>query len=177
MNYMSQSKHNLKPQDVVILLKILALGHESWFHHTLAQDLGMSQSEISQSLNRSKYAGLIDEGRKKVNKLAFTEFLIHGMAYVFPQHPGALVRGILTAHAAEPLNLIINANEKYVWPYAKGNDRGQAIEPLYSSVVEAALKDKVLYEMLTLVDAIRVGRIREKEIAKKELEKRILNSK
>ena len=99
------------------------------------------------------------------------------MAYVFPQHPGALVRGILTAHAAEPLNLIINANEKYVWPYAKGNDRGQAIEPLYSSVVEAALKDKVLYEMLTLVDAIRVGRIREKEIAKKELEKRILNSK
>ena len=42
--------------------------------------------------------------------------------------------------------------------------------------MEASLKDKELYELLTLVDAIRVGRIREKEIAKKELEKRILNA-
>ena len=173
---MKQSKNNLKPQDVVILLKIIALGEKKWFHHTLAQEIGMSQSEVSQSLNRSRYAGLIDEGRKKVNKLAFTEFLLHGVAYAFPQQPGALVRGILTAHTAEPLNKIINANEKYVWPYAKGIDRGQAIEPLFSPVVEASLKDKELYELLTMVDAIRVGRIREKEIAKKELEKRILNA-
>ena len=71
---------------------------------------------------------------------------------------------------------IINSNEKYVWPYAKGNERGQAIEPLYSTVVEATSNDKELYELLTMVDAIRVGRIREKEIAKKELEKRILNA-
>ena len=167
---MKQSKNNLKPQDVVILLKIIALGEKSWFHHTLAQEIGMSQSEVSQSLNRSRYAGLIDERRKKVNKLAFTEFLLHGVAYAFPQQPGALVRGVLTAHTAEPLNKIINANEKYVWPYAKGIDRGQAIEPLFSTVVEASLKDKELYELLTMVDALRVGRIREKEIAKKELE-------
>ena len=168
---MKQSKNNLKPQDVVILLKIIALGEKNWFHHTLALEIGMSQSEVSQSLNRSRYAGLIDEGRKKVNKLAFTEFLLHGVAYAFPQQPGALVRGVLTAHTAEPLNKIINANEKYVWPYAKGIDRGQAIEPLFSPVVEASLKDKELYELLTMVDAIR-----EKEIAKKELEKRILNA-
>jgi DNA-binding transcriptional ArsR family regulator len=175
IKYMVQVKNNLKPQDVVILLKIIALGDKSWFHHTLAQDLGMSQSEVSQSLNRSKYAGLIDDSRKKVNKIAFTEFLIHGVAYAFPQQPGALVRGVLTAHAAEPLNKIINATEKYVWPYAKGLERGQSIEPLYSTIVEATLNDKDLYELLTMVDAIRVGRAREKEIAKKELEKRILN--
>jgi hypothetical protein len=74
------------------------------------------------------------------------------------------------------LLFLINSNEKYVWPYAKGNDRGQAIEPLFNPVVEASLKDKELYELLTMVDAIRVGKIREKEIAKKELEKRILNA-
>lgn len=176
MQYMAQAKNNLKPQDVVILLKIIALGKKSWFHHTLAQELGMSQSEVSQSLNRSKYAGLIDDARKKVNKLAFTEFLLNGVAYAFPQQPGALVRGVLTAHAAEPLSNIIKANEKYVWPYAKGLDRGQAIEPLYSTIVEASLKDRDLYELLTMVDAIRVGRVREKEIAKKELQKRILNA-
>ena len=85
MKYMQQSKNNLKPQDVVILLKIIALGEKSWFHHTIAQELGISQSEVSQSLNRSKYAGLIDDTRKKVNKLAFTEFLLHGVAYAFPE--------------------------------------------------------------------------------------------
>ncbi|MFI0427955.1 hypothetical protein [Mariniflexile sp. HMF6888] len=173
---MQQSRNNLKPQDIVILLKIIALGKQSWFHHTIAQELGISQSEVSQSLNRSKYAGLIDGARKKVNKLAFTEFLIHGVAYAFPQHPGPIVRGVLTAHSAEPLNKIINSSDKYVWPYAKGQERGQAIEPLYHTAVEASLKDKELYELLTMVDAIRVGRAREKEIAKKELEKRIQNA-
>ena len=175
MKYMQQSKNNLKPQDIVILLKIVALENQSWFHHTIAQELGISQSEVSQSLNRSRYAGLIDEARKKVNRLAFTEFLIHGVAYAFPQQPGAIVRGVLTAHAAEPLNQMIKSNEKYVWPYAKGLERGQAVEPLYNTVVEASLNDNNLYELLTMVDAIRVGRVREKEIAKKELEKRILN--
>lgn len=176
MKYMPQSKNNLKPQDVLILLKIVALGNQPWFHHTIAQELGISQSEVSQSLNRSKYAGLIDDARKKVNKIAFTEFLLHGVAYAFPQQPGATVRGVLTAHAAEPLNQIIKSNEKYVWPFAKGLERGQAIEPLYNTVVEATLSDKKLYELLTMVDAIRVGRTREKEIAKKELQNRILNA-
>ena len=64
---MAQVKNNLKSQDIVILLKIIAMGKENWFHHTLAQELGMSQSEVTQSLNRSKYAGLIDKiGRAHV---------------------------------------------------------------------------------------------------------------
>lgn len=172
---MAHAKNNLKPQDIVILLKIISLGEKQWFHHTIANELGMSQSEVSQSLNRSKYAGLINGARKRVNKLALVEFLLHGITYAFPQQPGAIVRGVLTAHSAEPLNKEIHSSEKYVWPYAKGVDRGQTIEPLYRTIVEASLKDRDLYELLTLVDAIRVGRAREKEIAKKELEKRILD--
>lgn len=172
---MAQLKNNLKSQDIVILMKIIALGQQSFYHHTIAQDLGMSQSEVSQSLNRSKYAGLIDSSKKKVNRIAFIEFVAHGLSYAFPQQPGALVRGILTAHSAAPLNKIIHSNEKYVWPYAKGLDRGQAIEPMYPTVVEASLKDHELYELLTLIDALRVGRAREKELARRELEKRILH--
>jgi len=168
-------KTTLKAQDIVILMKIIALGDKNWFHHNLAEELGMSQSEVSQSLNRSKYAGLIDDARKKVNRLAFNEFVTHGLSYVFPQHPGTMVRGKATAHSAPPLNEIINASEKYVWPSARGNDKGLAVEPLYNTVVEAANKDNQLYELLALVDALRVGRTREKEIAKAELKKRILD--
>lgn len=158
---------------MVILLKIIALGEQEWFHHTLAHDIGISQSEVSQSLKRSRYAGLIDESRKKVMKMALLDLLEYGIRYVFPQRPGALVRGIATAHSASPLNKVIQSDENYVWPSAKGEIRGQAIIPLYPSVLEAVQKDSQLYELLALVDAIRVGRAREVQLAKKELEKRL----
>lgn len=172
---MTASKYNMKPQDILVLLKIIALDSKEWQQLTLAQELNMSQSEISQSLQRSKYAQLLDFSCKKVNRIAFYEFLIHGISYAFPQKPAAIVRGIATAHSAAPINKMIQATELYVWPYAKGNVRGQSIIPLYSSAVEASLKDSSLYELLTIVDILRVGSTREKEIARLELKKRILN--
>lgn len=172
---MTASKYNMKPQDILVLLKIISLDSKEWQQLTLAQELNMSQSEISQSLQRSKYAQLVDFSGKKVNRMAFYEFLIHGISYVFPQKPAAIVRGMATAHSAAPINEIINTSEVYVWPYAKGNTRGQAVLPLYSSAIEASLKDAILYELLAMVDALRVGSTREKEIAKVALKKRILN--
>jgi hypothetical protein len=172
---MTASKYNMKPQDILVLLKIIALNSKEWQQLLLAQELNMSQSEISQSLQRSKYAQLLDFSGKKVNLIAFYEFLIHGLPYVFPQRPAAIVRGIATAHSAAPINEMIKTAEIYVWPYAKGNTRGQAIIPLYSSAIEASLKDAALYELLTMVDILRVGSTREKEIVKLELKKRILN--
>lgn len=168
-----QIQYNMRPQDIVILLKIVALGDQNWFHHTLAEDLGISQSEVSQSLNRSRYAGLIDDARKNVMRMALLDFLKSGIRYVYPQRPGAVVRGIPTAHSAMPLNQMIQSEDYYVWPSAKGEARGQAIEPLYPCVLEAIKKDPKLYELLALVDAIRVGKIREQELAKMELEKRL----
>ncbi|WP_310378205.1 hypothetical protein [Flavobacterium sp.] len=172
---MVASKYNMKPQDILVLLKIIALDSKEWQQLILAQELNMSQSEISQSLQRSKYAQLLDFSGKKVNKIAFYDFLIHGMSYVFPQRPAAVVRGIATAHSAAPINEMIQATEVYVWPYAKGNIRGQAIIPLYNSAVDASLKDATLYELLAMVDVLRVGSTREKEMVKLELKKRILD--
>nr|WP_315203785.1 hypothetical protein [uncultured Flavobacterium sp.] len=172
---MTSSKYNMKSQDILVLLKIIAFENIEWTQLTLAQELNMSQSEISQSLQRSKYAQLLDFSGKEVNRIAFYEFLIHGISYVFPQKPAAMVRGIATAHSAAPINKMISTTEIYVWPYAKGNIRGQSILPLYSSAIEASLKDSVLYELLAMVDVLRVGSTREKEMAKLELKKRILN--
>jgi hypothetical protein len=75
------------------------------------------------------------------------------------------------------LNKIIQSTEHYVWPAGKGTLRGQSIVPLYPSVVEAVQKDKELHELLALVDAIRVGKAREKELAINELQNRILHGK
>jgi hypothetical protein len=49
--------------------------------------------------------------------------------------------------------------------------RGASIEPLYRTVPAAVVIDKTLHELLSIVDTFRIGRIREIEIAKVELDK------
>ena len=170
---MKEKQQIMSPHDIVIILKIVSYGSESWFQKPLAEALGISQSEISKSLNRSKYAGLLAPNGKTVIRMALMEFLQYGLRYVFPIKPGAVVRGVPTSHSASPLKEEIQSSEAYVWPYGKGTVRGHSILPLYPSLPEAALKDDKLYELLTLVDALRVGRAREKELAVKELKKRL----
>lgn len=164
----------MRPHDIVVLLKILTKGKQNWLMKDLSYELHISASEISESLNRSNIAGLIGPNKKTLMRLALMEFLEYGIRYVYPQQPGAIVRGIPTAHSGPPLNEIIVSEEHYVWPYAKGQTRGQSIDPLYASVVKAVQNDKKLHELLALVDALRVGRAREKEIAVRELKLRIL---
>lgn len=168
-----KNKTILKPQDIVILLKIVLLGEQSWLQQSLAQDLHISQSEISECISRSKYAGLLNASGKKVNMLNFLELLVHGVKYIFPQRPGAIVRGMPTAHAAAPLNSKIVSEEIYVWPYARGTLQGQSIEPLYKTVPQAALQDDKLYQALALIDAIRVGKVREQQLAIELLKKQL----
>lgn len=165
----------MSPQDVVVLLKIITYGDSRWSQKPLADALCMSQSEISKSLARSKFARLLDPTGKIVRRLALIEFLQYGLAYVYPQQPGPVVRGVPTSHSASPLNKTIQSSESYVWPSGKGKVRGHSIAPLYPSVVDAVQKDEKLYELLALTDALRVGRAREKELAIEELKKRILN--
>jgi hypothetical protein len=170
---MKIQNQNLKPQDVLLLLKIVSDNNPLWNQKPLAEALGLSQSEVSEAVARCKYARLLDVKGKRVMKLGLMELLEYGLRYVFPQMPGPIVRGVPTAHSASPLKEQIQSEEQYVWPYGKGEVRGQSIMPLYPSVPEAALKDEKLHELLALVDAIRVGRAREKQLAVLELKKRL----
>jgi predicted transcriptional regulator len=167
-------KHSgMRPHDIVVLLKIAAKKDTPWLMKDLSIELGISASEISESLNRSAIAGLIAKDKKRLMQLTILDFLEHGLRYVYPQKPGAKARGIVTAHSAAPLNQEIASNELYVWPYAEGDVRGESIEPLHPKVPEASLKDAVFYEYMALCDALRVGRVREKNLAVEELKKRL----
>ncbi len=160
----------MRPHDVVVLLKILSLNN-GWLNKDLSTGLNISQSEISESLNRSAIAGLISPDKKKVFKSALLKFIEFGLGYVFPAEPGAIGRGIPTAHSAPVLKDQIVSQENYVWPYASGNAKGQAIQPLYPNQVQAVLQDDKLYDMLALIDSIRVGKVREKDKAMDLLKK------
>jgi hypothetical protein len=168
----------LKPQDVVILLKLVAWGPASWTYQRLAVELSISQSEAHAGVKRAVAARLMSDATTAAGRPilpALREFLVHGVRYAYPPERGALTRGLPTGYAASPLStLIVQPNEPPpVWPYAEGTVRGYSFSPLYSSVPAAAARDPKLYELLALVDALRDGRARERSLAVKELESRL----
>ena len=82
-----------------------------------------------------------------------------------------------TPISALPISLsnFQNLASLYQWNIASDIVKiiGIAFSPLYRNVPAAALRDPKLYGFLTLVDAIREGRAREREIAIQELTSRI----
>lgn len=169
-------KHNgMRPQDVAILLKIVSKNSENWQLAEIANSLRISISETSESLNRSRIAGLIDYNKKKVNRQNLMEFLEHGVRYVFPQEPGSMVRGIPTAHSHISMKKNFMSDMDYVWPDNNGKLVGLKIEPFYPKQVEAVNEDETYYKLLSLVDVIRVGKVREVKYAVQELRKSILH--
>jgi len=168
-------KHNgMRPHDIAFFLNMASKGDTPWIMKTLAHELGISNSEVCESISRSVFARLIAQNNKTLMKTALVGFLEYGLAYVYPQRPGALVRGIVTAHSAPPLNKEILSNEAYVWPCHEGKVRGQAIEPLHPKTPEACLHDPAFYELMALCDALRVGKTRERVLAIEALKQRIL---
>ncbi len=169
----------IKPQDVLVLLKIMLWEKKPWRHMDLAEELGLSQAEVSFALERCRRAGLLDSSKKKILRFPILDFLVYGLRYVYPAQPGPLCRGMPTAHSAPPLSQMIVSDEhdQYVWPWDEGTVRGQAIEPLYESVPFAAKRDPKLYEFLAMVDALRVGRARERALALQEIKRRFTGSK
>ena len=164
----------MKPQDLLVLLKKLTPKGSQLSYRGIAESLGMSVSSVSESLERSKHVQLLDQKKKRVNVLALEEFLLHGLAYVFPAELGRVGRGIPTYVSASPIKDSLGlVGDSYVWHTTDGTSRGQQIVPLYPTVPQAAQNDSDLYELLVIVDTLRLGRAREKEIAADELAKRL----
>ena len=167
----------LKPQDVVILLKLVAIGKENWSFSTLSTALYMSPAEVHAGIHRALAARLAVKTTARIKPAirSFEELLLHGLRYVFVPDRGEITRGMPTLHAGPPLSkmLVSSSDPPPVWPDSEGNIRGQSFSPLYRSVPKAARQDRQLYELLVLTDAIRGGRQREREIAIKEISKRL----
>lgn len=143
----------------------------------LSGALGLSKSEISNSLARCREAGLVkndyETSLPNVNRLALLRITEHALKYFFPARIGTLVRGIPTGFSAPVLSRHLKSAGSviYVWPDPQGTERGQAVEPLYKSVPAAVKADRTLYHYMALVDSIRMGGPREVEVAVQLLKK------
>jgi hypothetical protein len=164
----------MKPQDILVYLKLLLWKKGRWTVAALAESIGLSASETHGALQRGKSSGLFDSLTEKPIKAALEEFLLHGLKYVFPAEPGPQAKGIPTAHSAPPLSgkIVSQPGEAFVWASPKGRVMGAQIKPLYPSVPKAIQSDVHLYELLALIDALRVGRVREQKLAAQELSER-----
>lgn len=170
---------NLKPQDVLLLMKLVAINKQSWTFNKLAIELGMSPSEVHGAAQRVLAAKLAvtQDGVIVPHARNLLEFLEHGIQYVFVPEMGGISRGMPTAHAAPPFDVTFtDAELPPVWPDPMGEVSGLAFSPLYKSAPTAARADKALYELLSVVDCIRAGRAREKKAAIQELKMRILDN-
>lgn len=166
----------LKPQDVLFLLKLVVLKGPASIFPAVPESLGLSKAEVHNSAKRVRGARLLPHDSWNPLRKNLLEFLVHGVKYVFPARHGSESIGTPTAYAAPPLNTQIAASSANapVWPDSEGSMRGQALYPLYPSAPQAARRDPELYELLTLVDAIRIGNVREQQLAESLLKARLL---
>jgi hypothetical protein len=169
----------LKPQDLLVVLKVIAHAQPRWTYAALGEALSMSASEVHASVKRAVASGLaVAEGRGAWSPVrpAVLEFVEHGVRYVWPASPGPVKRGVPTSFGAEPLNAKITAmpGEAPVWAHPRGTAKGPTLSPLYRTAAQAALTDPALHRLLALVDALRAGCARERALAaslmKQELE-------
>jgi hypothetical protein len=185
----------MKGQDIVILLKLVSLQEQAdlsqisenldasedpYSVRNLGAALGISKTEVSASINRSLDSGLATKDRQhnrvKPNRRGLCDLLTSGLKFVFPAKLGAPQRGVPTAFAAPMLEgqLISAGEDVYVWPHALGKVRGVAVPPLFKSVPKAVEGDEQLYAFLALIDAIRLGRQRDANLASELLRERLL---
>lgn len=168
----------LRPQDLVVLLRLALERGPAPTYAQLAAELGMTASEIHGAVDRAVAAQLAHKdasGKATVMYAPLRLFIQHGARYSFPVVRGSLSRGVPTSYAAAPLKeLIVPGTDPVpVWPHKNGTVRGMALHPLYPSVPEAALRNPALYELLALFDAVRAGNARERTLAIDLLEKRL----
>ena len=157
----------LRPLDVGVLLNLCL--HPGSTYGEMAEALGVGKSSAHRSIARLVQSGLVSEVNKKglqPNRGQALEFLQFGVPYVFPARRIPKARGIPTGFSASALVREMAAGgHALVWPSTLGTVVGAGVRPLFPGAVQIAFHDPLLYEALALVDALRLGDAREREVA------------
>lgn len=165
----------LRPHDVAVALQLALRPGEPLV--PLARAVGLSVSETHAALARLRLGRLLRASERRPAGEALMEFLRAGVPHAFPAILGPESRGVPTAHAAPPLAQELPSDAPFVWPSADGDQRGQSLAPLYPGAIRLPALNPALYELLALVDALRVGQARERRRAETLLRERLLGSK
>lgn len=167
----------LKPQDLLVTLKLAVNKHREFTLTDLSVELGMFVSAVHGCVRRAELSRLLSRstGGLRPIQSSVREFVIHGARYAFPGMLGSLSKGVPTAVAGPVLQGRFEHGDALppVWPDAHGDSYGPMVTPLFPTVPVACKLDPQLYDVLTLLDALRVGAAREQKLAMDELAHRL----
>jgi len=172
---------DLKPQDLLVLLKVAAHPPQRWTYAALGAALAMSASETHACVKRAVGSGLAvapARGEWALVRPNLLEFAVHGVRYVWPASLGPVKRGVPTSIGAEPLISQFNVapGDAPVWAHPTGGAKGPTLSPLYRSAPQAALADPALHQLLALLDTLRTGRARERALAAELMQARLVTT-
>jgi len=101
----------LKPQDVVVALKLAAGGLPVWTQPELARSLHLSVSEVNHGLKRLAACHLFNSRERRIVRASLQEFLVSGLRYVFPAQLGLFGEGMPTSVGASSLSAKLRLGE------------------------------------------------------------------
>jgi hypothetical protein len=162
----------VKALDVLVLAKIIA-GQPSSPGRALAASLALDRSTTQRSLRRLQEAGLlVGDG---VDGARALEFLEHAVKYLVPGRVEEReVQGWPTSSFAAPFHRQFGGGGvPIVWPDRRGSARGRPLAPLTEDVPKLVRDDAALYEVLACIDMFRVGRARQRRVARDHLARRL----
>ncbi len=147
----------------------------SWTVRSLAGELHLPPAAVQRSLARLGETPVYDAACRRVDRSAALELLEHALPFVAPARLGGPTRGVRTAWGAPVLagRLAPTDEPPPVWPAPEGDARGLTVEPLHPAVVALAASDPWMYEMLALIDGIRLGDARVRSVARELLRERL----
>jgi len=157
----------MQAQDLLILL-FLQLEKTKTYQKDIADRLMISRAGVSYSINRLIKLNLLSNDRERIMTQTILDFIKYAIHIVYPAHQGPRVKGVLTANLFELDGQIIS-NDKYVWKSSSGKDIGQEISPLYHTAPLIVESEPALYQALQMIDIIRLGNSREKNLAYNKL--------
>ena len=165
----------LRPSDLVVACQLAIAPHEQFT--ILAESTALSVGECHNAVRRLRLARLILADERRPSNEILCRFLIEGASFAFPPIVGAQTIGVPTAHSSPVFRAIVQSTQGFVWPYADGAVRGQSLIPLFPGAPALSEWNQPLYELLTIIDAVRVGTTRVRTLAAELLRERLSDPK
>ena len=152
--------------DIIVVLDLVRRRSADWTVRSVAVDLGLPPAAVQRAVSRLASTPVLDARTRRVNRTEVEHLLIDAARFMFPARLGSETRGVPTAWGSRPLaDQLAPGDGSPVWPSATGQVRGFALEPLHEAAIGLSETRPELYELLTLVDALRVGDTRIRSVA------------
>ena len=164
----------LRPSDVVVACQ-LTLSPGASFEN-LSKSTGISAGECHNAVRRLRLSRLLLSDERRPSNELLLQFLVHGVPFAFPPVLGVEIVGVPTGHSSPIFRGIVDSPDVFVWPDADGSARGRSLIPLFPGAAALPGLNPPLYDMLSLIDALRTGTTRVRNVSIRLLAERLPGS-